>query len=122
MIMLAVMFFSWWYGEGWLKVAASFKHRLVSVGSFFSVNQLLGTLFAPWRRIITYPGASLGERLRAWGDNLFSRIIGFVVRVFVLLAAATTLFIVSAATIVELLLWPLLPVAIPSLIIVGLTR
>lgn len=86
----------------------------------FSAAQLLKTLFAPWRRIITYPGASLADRWKAWGDNLFSRIIGFVVRLIVLLAALVALTIVAVVTAIEMLLWPLLPLAIPGCLIAGL--
>ena len=118
-IMLVLAFFSWWYGRGWRQVAGSFR-RLRAVSQLFSVGQLLRTLFAPWRRIITYPGASLADKWRAWGDNLFSRMIGFVVRLIVLLAAAIALAIIMLLTALETILWPLLPLAIPGCLIVGL--
>ena len=63
------------------------KLWLWSILNNFSVIQLTRTLFAPWRRIITYPGASIDEKFKAWGDNVFSRMIGFVVRLGVLIAA-----------------------------------
>jgi hypothetical protein len=118
--MLVLSFLSWWYGRGWKLVLNSFGPRLKSVMNGFSVEQLLGTLFAPWRRIISYPGASLEEKMRAWGDNLFSRIIGFVVRSGVLLAALVTIIVVALLTGVELIIWPLLPLAIPGCLIAGL--
>jgi hypothetical protein len=120
MIMLVLSFFSWWYGRGWKQVLDSFEPRLRGFMDIFSVNQLLKTLFAPWRRIISYPGASLDERFRAWGDNLFSRMIGFVVRFFVLLTALLSLALITALTVVELIVWPLLPVAVPGCIVAGL--
>lgn len=120
MIMLVLSFFSWWYGRGWKLVLDSFWPRLRGVMENFSVMQLLRTLFAPWRRIITYPGSSIDERFKAWGDNLFSRCVGFVVRLAVLLAALLTLILVASLTIVELVIWPLLPVAVPGCVIAGL--
>ena len=119
MIMLATSFFSWWYGNGWKAVANSFGPRLRGVLNSFSVSQLFRTLFAPWRRIITYPGATVQERFRAWGDNIFSRAVGFVVRVTVLLAALTALCVVAMLTVVELIIWPLLPLAVPGCLIAG---
>ena len=101
-------------------MARGFGPRLRGVMNAFSVRQLLRTLFAPWRRIITYPGASLEDRFRAWGDNLFSRVIGLVVRLFVLFAAAVTLALVALLNAAELVIWPLLPVAIPGCIVAGL--
>ncbi len=118
--MLVVAFFSWWYGQGWAGVFGSLSRRQKTVANTFSVNQLLKTLFAPWRRIITYPGATLPEKFRAWSDNLFSRAVGFVVRLFVLLAACLVLIIVGLLTIIEIAVWPLLPVAIPAGLVVGL--
>lgn len=85
----------------------------------FSVRQLLRTLFAPWRKIISYPGRSLQDRFRAWLDNMFSRLVGFVVRVSVLMAAVVTIIAVSILTMLELVLWPLLPLAIPGCLILG---
>jgi len=120
MVMLVASFFSWWYGVGWAKVMRSLEPRLQTVLDNFSVSQLLKTLFAPWRRIVTYPGRSLGERFRALGDNLVSRVIGFIVRIIVLLAAAVTLLIIVVLTLAEVIIWPLLPLAVPGLLIAGL--
>jgi len=120
MVMLVASFFSWWYGAGWAKVMRSLRPRLRGVMDNFSVKQLLKTLFAPWRRIVTYPGRSLGERFRALGDNLVSRIIGFIVRVLVLLAAAVILLTITVLTLIEVIIWPLLPLAVPGCLIAGL--
>jgi hypothetical protein len=119
MMLMLLAFFSWWYGRGWKHVADSFAPRLRNVSAAFSVGQLLKTLFAPWKRIITYPGRSLEEKMRAWADNMFSRVIGFVVRLGVLFAAGVTLFLVAALTLIETIVWPLLPVAVPILIVLG---
>ncbi len=119
-VMVLASFLRWWYGAGWVSVMHSLDSRLQSVLDNFSVKQLLRTLFAPWRRIITYPGRSLEERFRALGDNLFSRAIGFVVRLIVLIAAGVTLLIIASLTLVEIVIWPLLPLAVPSCLIAGL--
>lgn len=119
-VMLVLAFFSWWYGRGWGQVAGSFDRRLQSTAQLFSVNQLLRTLFAPWRRIITYPGASLADKWKAWSDNLFSRMVGFVVRLIVLLAALVSLIVIALLTAMETVVWPLLPLAIPGCLIAGL--
>ncbi len=120
MLMLVLEFFSWWYGRGWKQVANNLPLRLQSVANGFSVTQLMRTLFSPWRRIITYGGGSIGERFRAWGDNAFSRMIGFFVRLGVLFAALIILVVTALVSILELVVWPLLPPAIPVLIIAGL--
>jgi hypothetical protein len=118
--MLVFSLFAWWYGPGWKNVVSSFSKRLSGVAEIFSANQLLKTIFAPWRRIITYPGASLAERWRAWIDNLFSRLVGFGVRIFVLLAALVVLIITSVVTMIEILVWPLLPIGFLICLILGI--
>lgn len=117
--MLVVSFFSWWYGQGWLGVAKNIGPRLAGIAEVFSVTQLLRTLFAPWRRIITYPGSSLPEKIRAWGDNVFSRAVGFVVRLIVLFVALIIIAFAAFFSVIELVIWPLLPIAVPALIFMG---
>lgn len=98
---------------------SSFVPRLRQVVAGFSVEQLMRTLFEPWRRIVSYPGASLEEKMKAWGDNLFSRLIGFVVRSAVLFAGFVVGLLVAIFTLLEMVVWPLLPLAIPVLIVMG---
>ena len=119
LVMLVVAFFSWWYGRGWREVATNITPRLSGVMATFSVSQLLRTLIQPWRRIITYPGDSLATKLHALGDNIFSRAIGLVVRLIVLFAALVVLIVALVFSIVEVVVWPLLPPALPILIIMG---
>jgi hypothetical protein len=120
MFMLVLSFFSWWYGRGWREVASSFVTRLQGIANTFSVTQILRTLFVPWRRIISYGGDGLSAKFRAWADNIFSRAVGFVVRLIVLFAALLLAILVAILSLVELILWPLLPIAAPVLIIMGL--
>jgi len=112
--------FSWWYGSGWAGVLASTRHRFADLAETFSVRTLVLTLFSPWRRIITYPGASIEAKLRAIGDNLVSRFVGFMVRFFVLLAAAISFLFLCLAGVLELVLWPLIPFIAVALIIKGI--
>ena len=120
MAMLIGSFFSWWYGPGWRHALNSFGLRIKGLSELFSVQQLLRTVFQPWRRIVTVPGSSFEDKLRAWGDNLVSRGIGFVVRSAVLLAAAITITAVSVVTAGEIIVWPLVPILAPVLIVKGL--
>ena len=118
--MLAVAFFTWWYGQGWALVFKNMKRRLRQIEQMFSVTMLLHTLFAPWRRIITYPGASLGAHLQALLDNSISRLVGFIVRLFVLLFAVVAFIGVALVALIEIIAWPLVPIAIVAGIIKGL--
>jgi hypothetical protein len=116
-VMLVLELFSWWFGQGWQQVAKNSGRRLVRVANLFSVPILLRTLWAPWRRIITYPGASIDAKLRAMGDNLVSRFIGFTVRLLVLLTAAIMLIGLCVIGVISIILWPLVPFLIAGLIL-----
>jgi hypothetical protein len=86
----------------------------------FSVPILLRTLFAPWRRIVTPPGGSLQNKMKAMVDNAVSRVVGFAVRLIALIAAAVILLFYIVFGGVLLLLWPALPLLGPALIVGGL--
>jgi hypothetical protein len=107
--MLVLSFFSWWYGAGWKQLAHGIQNSFIKVSQAFSATSLLRTLFAPWRRIVSYPGAGLSEHMRATLDNLVSRCVGFVVRILVLLSAGIIISIVAVFGFIGLLLWPFVP-------------
>jgi len=118
--MLALELFTWWYGQGWARLAKNVRKRIIGTSNMFSVPILIRTLFSPWKRIITYPGASIDAKIRAFGDNMVSRAVGFTVRLLVLFTAALMLVIVSVVAIVEVATWPLVPVAALILLVKGL--
>jgi len=118
--MLALEFFKWWYSQGWLNFFNSVKRRIFETFRAFSALVLLKTLFAPWRRIITYPGSGLGSHFQALVDNFISRIVGFSIRLFTLLTVAVTVTLLAVVGSIALLLWPLLPLVCMALIIKGL--
>ncbi len=118
--MLAVSFVRWWYGTGWKLVNRTVRRRLERTAASFSVPTLIRTLFAPWKRIVTAPGAGIDAHLRAMGDNAVSRTVGFIVRLTVLLAAGLTLGGIAIAGILQFILWPLVPLLAVGCIIGGL--
>lgn len=118
--MIAIEILSWWYRQGWRLVAQNVESRFFKVSHMFSVPILLRTLFAPWRRIITYPGASINARFRAAGDNLVSRMVGFSVRALVLFSAGVMLLLTASVGLLQLVVWPLIPLLIIAAVIKGI--
>jgi len=102
-------FVAWWYGPGWLGAWKNSLGWVQKVQLAFSVDVLLKTLFSPWKRIVSLPGRSLDEKFRASVDNLVSRVIGFFVRIIVLIAALAMIAATAVAGIAVAVLWPLLP-------------
>jgi hypothetical protein len=111
----------WWYGTGWMQATHRIGDWTSAVSRTFSVQLLLQTLFSPWRRIITMGGRSIDDKVRAALDNFVSRCIGFVIRLFVLLAAGGGMLGAFLAGVLVLAVWPLLPVAIIYFAIRGIT-
>jgi hypothetical protein len=119
--MIALEILTWWYRQGWSQVARNARQRFSKVSHLFSVPILARTLFAPWRRIITYPGATIEAKFRAVGDNLVSRVVGFSVRALVLFTAGLMLAACGVIAALQLIIWPLLPPAIIVTLIKGIT-
>ena len=111
----------WWYGTGWLQAAQRVGIWASRVERIFSLRMLARTLFAPWRRIISFGGNSFEARLRAALDNFISRCVGFVVRIIVLIGACITIVLAVALATVFVVLWPLLPIGFIYCIVRGIT-
>jgi len=111
----------WWYGRGWLLAVQRTGVRASAAVARFSVGQLLGSLFAPWHRIVSAGGRDLATKFQDMVGNLVSRLVGFVVRLSVLFAALIVFIGIGVFGIVEIVGWPLLPVACVYCVVRGVT-
>jgi hypothetical protein len=111
----------WWYITGWAQAA----HRIVSwtraVEHMFSMSLLLKTLFAPWKRITSPKGRSLDAQMRAAVDNMLSRCIGFVIRLFVIMAALVGMVGALISGVAMAVIWPFLPIVFFVFLVKGIT-
>jgi hypothetical protein len=113
MLMLLFSMLGWWYTRGWAWLA---RHMLLTrnkrIAEFFSVADLLKTMFAPFRQdSIDTKNAPISLKLQALGGNLISRIFGFIIRL-ILIISGLVLIVVNTVIGLELLIvWPLLPFA-----------
>lgn len=86
--------------------------RIQGALRFFSVPLLITSLFAPFRQISAgRVSGSLSVQLQAFGDRLFSRVIGAIVRSFLILFGIVTVVVMAVLLVVCAVAWPLLPVA-----------
>lgn len=86
--------------------------RIDSLLDFFSFSLLLRTFFSPYRQISAGRlEGPLGVQFRAAVDKLISRFIGAMVRSAVLLAGLVALAGASIFGILQLAVWPFMPVA-----------
>lgn len=118
--MLAIELIAWWYGKGWIQSIQQTKIRLAKTASAFSLDILLRTLFAPWKRITTTAGSGLDAKMQALLDNLISRVVGFTVRLFVLFSALIILAVTLVFSVIQIIVWPFVPLLLIFLIIRGI--
>jgi hypothetical protein len=108
--MFLVGMISWWYGRGWRGQFARVRDRLVQTASFFSIGQLLKTLFSPFRQISAGKvNGSIAVMVRAFFDQLISRIIGAIVRFFTIIFGIVVLVVQALYEALILIVWLFLP-------------
>lgn len=116
-----ITYFSWWYYDEPMYLWRSVKIITKKFLSSFSVAVLLRTLFDPWKKDVVYlENASLDAQLKAFADNVFSRCIGFVVRLFTIIIGLVLTGIVFVLLLTGFLVWLMLPAIIVILLITGI--
>ena len=112
--MVIVGLLSWWYTVGWRQRLTFMHDKLVSQYDFFSFDLLLKTLFSPFRQISAGGvNGPIAVQLRAFADQMVSRLVGATVRTIVLLVGVVTLICSLVWNALVVLLWgviPLLPI------------
>ncbi len=122
--MFLVGLISWWYGRGWLGQWRRIAARFLATLEFFSIGQLLSTLFSPFRQISANVAGdgSFGSAMRAFFDQLISRIIGAFVRFFTILFGLIVIILQAIYEVVIMIAWwflPLLPIIGCILLAIG---
>ena len=114
---IIAMWFSWHFYEAPKFLIGVWQNYIFFVSNYFSLPLLLATFFSPWRRYAwRYPrGFDIGEYYKVFISNIFSRIIGAMMRfVFIVLGIMAQIFTIITGLII-ILFWVLIP-----LIIIGL--
>lgn len=114
--MLFVSFIRWWYGSGWLDQLTLVRERFDRTADLFSIELSLRTLFKPFRQIDADRArkGSLDVILRAMFDQLFSRFVGALARMTLIIVGSIALCMEALVSLVRLAGWPLIP-ALPVL-------
>lgn len=110
-------FLSWWYTAGWRQRFVLLHQHMSRTADYFSIDLLLRTFFAPFRQISAGKvRGPLGVQLRAFFDNLISRIIGSFVRGLLVVIGSFWIIVAAIVGGIFALLW----VVVPLLPIVGI--
>jgi len=114
------LYFSWWYGEGLVKLWQAIEVITAKVFASFSIGNLARTLFNPWKRdSYSVENASIDVRLRIWLDNAISRLIGALMRSVVILIGLGITILFFGFAIVLFIIWLSLPIVVIALIVNG---
>ncbi len=113
--MFLVGLISWWYGRGWIGQLKRMAGRFSATLEFFSVGQLLSTLFSPFRQISAGGSGdgSIGSAFRNFIDQLVSRFIGAFVRFFTVIFGLIVISLQAVYELIVMVFWwflPLLPI------------
>ena len=108
--MFIVGILSWWYTAGWKQRFQALTERLLSTADYFSIDLLLKTLFAPYRQISAgQVRGPIGVQLRAFFDQLLSRIIGAIIRTFMIIIGLVCIFFYLLIGLLLLIFWAVVP-------------
>ena len=109
--MLIVDFLKWWYTRGWGLFARKLIDKLRNAADFFSISQLIKTLFAPLRQISAQrtDASDPASMLANFFDRLLSRCIGAIVRLGILFFGTIAIIVEAALSLILVLIWPLIP-------------
>jgi len=98
-------------------MANQFRQKILI---YFSVAELLKTLFAPWKRDSYMPiNASLDVIAKAIWENFISRFIGFLVRSLTILIGTISALVGFLAILALLSVWLFAPLLIVLILIKG---
>ena len=112
----------WHYSKGIKSFLIIWRNFIEFFWNFFSIKLLFRTLFSHWRRDITRrgPGFDLKEFLEALIFNIFTRLIGAVVRSAIIFIGLLIELLTICLGIISFLVWLILPFVLLYLLLAGI--
>lgn len=114
--------FVWYYYDMLKEILKGWRNFLLFNFNYFSLFILLKTLFSPWRRYhYSYKGGfGFKKYLNVLTFNMMSRVIGAVLRIFLILFGFLAELFIFLAGVFVFLFWVFLPFILLFLLIFGL--
>jgi len=109
---ILIQYLSWQFFDVPKKLIKVWKNFLLFNLNYFSILLLIKTLFAPWRRYkMSYGrGFDIGRYFEAFFSNLIFRILGAIIRIFLIIIGLFAEVFIILAGIIVFLGWLLGPV------------
>ncbi|MEN9920255.1 MAG: hypothetical protein RL538_148 [Candidatus Parcubacteria bacterium] len=105
-------YFRWHYSKAFKELFHVWINFLWFITHFFSLKELLISLFSPWRRMVEakQEGWSFEGFLSYIIINILSRLVGFIMRSGVIVTGTICLLLIVALGLTTIALWVVLPV------------
>lgn len=107
-----MQFIFWHYSFGLKFYLYRYYSALSSVVHYFSLNLLIPTLFAPWKKLVisdNKKGFDIMEWLNVTSFNMVSRVIGAIVRIVLFFTGSIILLVILLFGSLGVFIWLLLP-------------
>jgi hypothetical protein len=114
-------YLKWHYGKALFTTFSLWINFSVFIFNFFSIKSLATNFFTPWKRLAeTYPkGFHLGEIAGIFILNTMMRIVGMILRFFMLIIGILIYLIFLFSLPIIITVWIVIPIAIATLIVLG---
>ena len=119
---LLFAYFSWHYTVALRQLFGVWKNFIWYIGHLFSVGLMVRTILSPWKRKTLTVGSivKFEDFAAAITVNIMSRIVGFIIRVPIILTGLLIMMFMLVGLVVFYLFWLLLPLVVLALISTGL--
>ena len=115
-------YLKWHYGKALITTFNFWKNILVFLFNFFSIKNLVGNFFTPWKRLAdTYPKRfDLKSYFFIFLVNTIMRIVGIFLRSIVIIVGLSVCAIAIICLPLTIVIWLVLPLTITALIVGGI--
>lgn len=121
-MIISAHYVRWHYGNAYRDIVRIWTNYLWFIAHFFSLQLLLRTFAAPFRRI--EEGGKTGFDLKALAEkiavNTMMRLVGIVLRTIIIAIGLVTLAAATIAGIATIIIWTLFPLVLGYLILLSL--
>jgi len=109
-----ILFFQWYLLDAPRAIIQAIINFLKFGNHFFSIDFLIKTFFSHWHRYFwNYPSSfDIFKILEVFFSNMLSRIIGMILRTFLILVGLLFEFVILLLGILIFIMWFLLPILI----------
>lgn len=113
-------YFLWWYGAGYVRAWQIVGRWLNELADFFSLPILVKTWLSPWKNdVLSARNIALSDQVKLWEQNFASRLVGIILRTFIIVLATIIIGVIAVALVFSLLVWLFVPVLVVVLPIVA---